>query len=59
MDTRMYVMTHKRMEEIQDDMYIPLHVGREGKEDLGYVGDDSEDHISHKNANYCELTGMY
>lgn len=59
MDTRMYVMTHKKMEEIQDSLYIPLHVGKSGKEELGYLGDDTGDNISEKNANYCELTGIY
>ena len=42
-----------------DDVYIPLHVGREGKADLGYIGDNTGDNISAKNANYCELTGLY
>ncbi len=42
-----------------DDVYIPLHVGREGKADLGYLGDNTGDNISAKNANYCELTGLY
>lgn len=59
MDTRIYVMTHKKIEPIQNDIYIPLHVGRKGKEDLGYVGDDTGDSISEKNSSYCELTGLY
>ena len=42
-----------------DDVYMPIHVGREGKEDLGYLGDNTGDNISSKNANYCELTGLY
>lgn len=42
-----------------DDVYIPLHVGREGKQDLGYIGDNTGENISSKNANYCELTGLY
>lgn len=42
-----------------DDVYMPLHVGREGKGDLGYIGDNTGDNISSKNANYCELTGLY
>lgn len=42
-----------------DEGYLPLHVGREGKADLGYVGDNTGDNISARNANYCELTGLY
>lgn len=59
MDTRIYVMTHKKIEPIQNDIYIPLHAGRKGKENLGYVGDDTGDSISEKNSSYCELTGLY
>lgn len=59
MDIRMYVMTHKRLPELPDPMYIPLQVGKAGKEDFGYLGDDTGDNISEKNAAYCELTGMY
>ena len=59
MDTRIYVITHKKIEEIPDPMYIPLQVGKMGKEDLGYLGDDTKDHISGKNPSYCELTGIY
>jgi hypothetical protein len=43
----------------KDDAYLPLHVGREGKQELGFVGDNTGDNISAKNANYCELTGLY
>lgn len=42
-----------------DDVYLPIHVGREGKEEIGYIGDNTGDNISSKNANYCELTGLY
>lgn len=59
MDTRIYVMTHKKIEPIQNEIYIPLQVGKKGKEDLGYIGDDTGDSISEKNSSYCELTGLY
>lgn len=49
-----------------DDMYIPLHVGAEGKKDkqgnpldLGYQKDNTGENISELNASYCELTGLY
>jgi len=43
----------------EDDMYLPLHVGAEGKEKLGYQGDNTGDNISIKNPYFCELTGLY
>lgn len=43
----------------EDKVYLPLHVGKAGKQDLGFTGDDTGDNISEKNANFCELTGLY
>ena len=59
MDIKILVATHKKYWMPNDDVYLPLHVGREGKADLGYLGDNTGDNISSKNANYCELTGLY
>ena len=59
MDVKILVATHKKYWMPDDDIYIPIHVGREGKADLGYIGDNIGDNISAKNANYCELTGLY
>ncbi len=59
MDTRMYVMTQKKLEEIPDKMYLPLQVGKAGRPSLGYPGDDTGEQISEKNPFYCELTGIY
>ncbi len=59
MNTQIYIMTHKKIPEISNKIYIPLHVGKEGKADLGYLGDNSGENISQKNDNYCELTGLY
>lgn len=49
-----------------DKMYLPVHVGAEGKKDsdgkdldLGYVKDNTGDNISLKNPSFCELTGLY
>ena len=52
-DIALIVATHKKYWMPGDEMYIPLHVGREGKDDLGYIGDNIGDNISTKNANYC------
>lgn len=58
-DIKIIIATHKTYQMPKDSMYLPLQVGAEGKADLGYVKDNSGDNISEKNANYCELTGLY
>lgn len=59
MSTTIFAMTHKKFIPPTDKMYVPLHVGREGKTDLGYLCDNTGDNISRKNQYYSELTGMY
>lgn len=59
MDIKIIVATHKKYWMPDDTMYFPLHVGAEGKESIGYIPDNTGDNISSKNANYCELTGVY
>ena len=59
MDIKILVATHKAYWMPDDDVYLPLHVGREGKQDLGFTGDNTGENISSKNDNYCELTGLY
>lgn len=56
---KMLVATHKKYQMPKEDIYVPIHVGKEGKNELGYIGDNTGVNISHKNANYCELTGIY
>lgn len=59
-DIKLIVATHKKFQMPKDsNLYLPLHVGREGKEDLGYTGDNTGDNISMLNPYYCELTGLY
>ena len=58
-DIKIIIATHKQHFMPSDDMYLPLHVGKSGKEELGYQGDDTGDNISAKNPNFCELTGLY
>lgn len=59
MDIKILVATHKKYWMPKDEIYLPIHVGKKGKDDLGYIGDDTGDNISIKNPNYCELTGLY
>lgn len=63
-DIRLYIAAHKEFTipdgvDLKEGMYIPLHVGRQGKSPLGFIGDDTGEHISVKNDTYCELTGIY
>ena len=59
MNIKVLVATHKQYWMPEDLVYMPIHVGRAGKFDIGYIGDHTGDNISDKNANYCELTGLY
>ena len=59
MSIKIFTITHKLFTPPPNPMYVPLHVGRAGKEDLGFLGDHTGDTISLKNASFCELTGMY
>lgn len=58
-DIAIIVATHKKYWMPSNPVYVPMHVGRAGSPDLGYTGDNTGDHISEKNKNYCELTGLY
>lgn len=59
MKIKVIVATHKKYKMPNDKMYLPLQVGAEGKEDLGYQKDNTNDNISIKNPFFCELTGLY
>ncbi|HEV5298472.1 TPA: DUF4422 domain-containing protein, partial [Streptococcus pneumoniae] len=57
---KIIVATHKSFEMPQNkELYFPVHVGCEGKDDLGYQGDNTGENISQLNPYYCELTGLY
>ena len=57
---KILVATHKKYKMPRDtSVYLPIHVGCEGKEDLGFQGDNSGENISTLNPYYCELTGLY
>ena len=58
-DIKIIVATHKKYQMPKDDVYIPLQVGKEGKETLGYEEDNKGNNISAKNPYFCELTGLY
>lgn len=65
-DVQIVIATHKNYQMPTDSMYLPLHVGAEGKKDingndleLGYMKDNTGDNISDYNHCFCELTGLY
>ena len=57
---KIIIATHKKFNEPKDaNLYLPVHVGTEGKDDLGYQKDNEGDNISTLNPYFCELTGVY
>lgn len=58
-DIKIIIATHKKYQMPSDNLYLPLHVGAEGKQDLGYTKDNTGENISNKNPYFCELTGLY
>lgn len=63
---KVIIATHKKYHMPTDEMYLPVHVGAEGKKDkngneldLGYQKDNTGENISHLNSSFCELTGLY
>ncbi|OOF81828.1 exopolysaccharide biosynthesis protein [Rodentibacter ratti] len=56
---KIIIATHKEYFMPSNNMYLPIHVGKEGKENIGYQGDNEGENISVKNPYFCELTGLY
>ena len=56
---KIFVVTHKEYKMPDNEIYLPIQVGAEGKKDLGFLKDNTGENISLKNPNYCELTAMY
>ena len=54
-----YIVTHKKFNQPQEPGYKSLLVGAYKGHVFGDVFDDEGENISQKNANYCELTGLY
>ena len=59
MKVNVIIATHKKYEMPKYKSYLPVHVGKEGKDDIGFKGDNTGNNISKKNPYFCELTGMY
>ena len=58
-NVKILIAAHKQYQMPEDDMYLPIHVGAQGKESIGYQGDNTGDHISDRNNQFCELTALY
>ena len=56
---KVLVATHIKYQMPTDSCYLPIHVGKEGKPNIGYIGDNTGVNISEKNPYFCELTGLY
>ena len=57
---KIIIASHKKYQTAEEEMYVPIQVGAEGKEKIeGYIQDNTGDNISTKNPYYCELTGLY
>lgn len=60
MNIKILVAAHKEYTMPEDSMYLPVHVGKElSTHSLPWQGDNTGEHISGKNPNYCELTALY
>ncbi len=63
---KVIIAAHKKYRMPEDSLYLPVHVGAEGKVDkegkpldLGYQKDNDGENISSLNYSFCELTGVY
>ena len=59
-EQKIVVAAHKPYRMPEDPAYLPVQVGAAGKPPIGgWQRDDAGENISARNANWCELTGLY
>jgi len=59
-DIKILIATHEEFPLPQNDIFLPIQVGKKIAENkMNIQGDDEGDNISEKNPNYCELTALY
>lgn len=59
-EVKIFSVSHCRNPLPVSDFITPIQVGRKaGIQDLGYLSDDTGNHISEKNPTHCELTALY
>ncbi|MBQ8242776.1 MAG: DUF4422 domain-containing protein [Bacteroidaceae bacterium] len=57
---KIIVAHHKESLLLDNDIYLPIHVGKVNSQiELGIHGDNEGDNISAKNPIYCEMTAIY
>ncbi len=57
---KILVCCHKKDNFKNDDIYMPIHVGKSlSNINLGIQGDNTGENISNENPHFCELTGLY
>ncbi|MFV0530120.1 MAG: DUF4422 domain-containing protein [Flavobacteriales bacterium] len=60
MKIKILVAHHKKHYIYEDDIFLPIHVGKEdSKINLNMIADNTGDNISSKNKYYCEMTATY
>ena len=59
MDVKVLVATHKEYAMPSSEVYLPVFVGAEGKQSIGFQPDNEGENISAKNPYFCELTALY
>ncbi|MDN2453299.1 DUF4422 domain-containing protein [Lactobacillus sp. UCMA15818] len=59
MKTEIYVVSHKNVKMPDENVYVPVQVGKNPENFKGFERDNTGVNISAKNPNYCELTVQY
>lgn len=59
MNIKIIVAAHKKYDMPKDNIYLPVQVGAQDHEDIGFTPDNTGDNISSKVSSFCELTGLY
>lgn len=59
MRTKIFVVTHKGMPPLANELYIPIQVGNGETIYDGIARDNTNDNIAEKNCSFCELTASY
>lgn len=60
MNTKILICIHKPWTFLDNDLFLPIHVGKAlSPLKLNIQGDNTGENISHKNREFCELTAHY